>query len=94
MEKDCGNKKKRYSARHILVVRLCDDGIFIKDVVYELWRNNNLDFAAFDGLRSRVDQLTWSTFLLRVGSRLREQEMLRHGPYVRHDTSRTSERGP
>ena len=64
--------RRRYFAWHILIVRLCDDGILIKDVMYELRRNDNLDFAAFYGLRSRVDQLTWSTLLLRVRSGLRE----------------------
>ena len=28
-------------ARHVLIVRLGDDRIFSKDVVYELWRNDN-----------------------------------------------------
>jgi hypothetical protein len=70
--------EERYFARHILVVRLCNDGILIKDVVYELWRDDNFDFATFDSLRSRVNQLTRSALLLRVGSGLRKQEMLRH----------------
>jgi hypothetical protein len=60
--------------------------------MYELWRDDNFDIAAFDGLRSRVNQLTWSTLLLRVGSGLREQEMLGHG--LTSDTTRpnTNER--
>jgi hypothetical protein len=47
--------------------------------MYELWRNDNFDFTAFHGLWSRVNQLTWSALLLRVGSGLGEQEMLGHG---------------
>ncbi len=47
--------------------------------MYELWRNDNLDFTAFYGLWSRVNQLTWSTLLLRVRSGLGEQEMLGNG---------------
>jgi hypothetical protein len=47
--------------------------------VYKLWRNDNLDFTAVNGLWSRVYQLTWSALLLRVGSGLREQEMLGQG---------------
>jgi hypothetical protein len=47
--------------------------------MYKLRSNDNLDFAALDGLRSGINQLTWSALLLGVGSSLRKQEMLIHG---------------
>jgi hypothetical protein len=47
--------------------------------MYELRRNDNLDFPTLNCLWSWVNQLTRSALLLRVGSSLREQEMLIHG---------------
>ena len=70
--------RRRYIAWDILIVSLGNDGILAKDVVYELWRHDNV-FTAFRSPQPQINWLTKFALFLRVGCGLREQETLGRG---------------
>ena len=52
-----------YLARHIVIVCFGHNGELFKDVMYELWRDDNLHLAVYR-LRTRVDELAGFAALL------------------------------
>ena len=65
----------RYLARDVIAVRLCNDGELLKDVMHQLGRDYNLNFAVHR-LRSGIHQLARLASFLAFRRGLGEQEVL------------------
>ena len=62
----CGliNMRSLHFLRYVITVSRSHDRVLVKDVMYKLRGNSDLDLASFDGLRSRIHKLTWFPFTL------------------------------
>lgn len=69
--------EKTYFTGDVVAVGSCDNGVFVKDVVYELRGNANFDFSTFDGFRAWVDKLAGFAFALILCGCLSKDQMLK-----------------
>ena len=86
-------ERRSYLSGYSFAVGLCDDGILIKYVVNQLRSDPNLDFSAFDGFGSGIDELTGLSFLLILGCSLSKEQMLCFSVMKRWEVGMEGKRG-